>query len=324
MLRLSLAASLLFTTTALADVPRVTTDISPVHGLVSMVMGDLGSPDLLVEPGASPHGYALRPSQAAALQQADAVFWIGHDLAPWLDGPLDALASGARVVELLDIEGTVTLAFREEAVFAPHDHDDHDAHDEHDDDHDDDHSADEEDDHGHAHGGVDPHAWLDPVNASVWLSAIAETLAALDPDNAAIYQANAETAQAEIAAVRDEVSARIAPLAERPFVVFHDAFQYFERSFALTNAGAISMSDASRPSAARIAEIRQAVADRGVVCVFSEPQFNPGLVETVANGAALQAGVIDPLGTSIELGQGFYPALLHSITEAVEACLSES
>jgi zinc transport system substrate-binding protein len=311
MTRLALIPALLLSGAALADVPSVVTDIPPVHGLVSMVMGDLGSPALLVEPGASPHGYALRPSQAAALQDADAVFWVGHELAPWLEGPLERLSDEAMVVELLETEGTLALDFRQNAVFARDDHAADDDHDAHEGDHDD-----------HAHEGTDPHAWLDPENALAWLEVIAGTLAVLDPENADVYRQNAMAAHAEIAAASASISARLTPLSDRPFIVFHDAFQYFESRFDLAGAGAISMSDATAPSAARVAEIRAEVTEHGVVCVFSEPQFNPGLVDTVANGADLRHGVIDPLGTAIPLGAGFYPALIDSVAEAMESCLT--
>lgn len=312
MRHLTLIPSLLLSGTAFADTPAVVTDITPVHGLVSMVMGDLGSPALLVEPGASPHGYALRPSQASALQQADAVFWIGHDLTPWLEAPLDRLAGNAEVVELLDAPGTVTHAFRTEAIFAPDHHESHDEDGDHDHGHDD-----------HDHEGTDPHAWLDPENAGLWLTEIAQTLASLDPRNAETYLANAEAARIDLAALDAQVSTQLAPLTDRRFIVFHDAFQYFEHRFNLTSAGAISLSDASSPSAARIAEIRDAVSEQGVVCVFSEPQFNPGLVATVSSGTELATGVIDPLGTSLGTGADFYPTLIRSVADSVEACLSD-
>ena len=156
----------------------------------------------------------------------------------------------------------------------------------------------------------------------VWLAAIAETLSGLDPDNADTYRTNAAVAQAEITALNTEIATRLAPVSTRSFVVFHDAFQYFEQRFDLSSAGAISMSDASSPSAARIAEIRDAVAEQDVVCVFSEPQFNPGLVATVAAGTELTTAIIDPLGSDLPLGAGFYPALIHSIAASVEGCLS--
>ena len=355
MLRLSVLSSLLLSSAALADVPRVTTDILPVHGLASRVMEGVGTPDLLVDPGASPHGYALRPSQAAALQDADVVIWVSDRLSPWLEGPLDTLSADAVRLELLEVEGSTSHEFRERAVFDEHDDHDHDTHDEHDhDDHDehdhdehddnDDHDHDDHEEHdgheehdehdhdthdhdehgheGHSHTGLDPHAWLDPENARVWLSAIAETLAELDPENADTYRANAEAGRAELAEVIADIEARLAPFSDQPYIVFHDAYQYFEARFGLQGAGAISLGDASQPSAARIAEIQDAMADRGVVCVFSEPQFNPGLVATVANGTEARTEVIDPLGQAFEQGAGFYPAFIDGIAQSFETCLS--
>ena len=195
---------------------------------------------------------------------------------------------------------------------------DHDAHEDHDD-----HGHEDHDDaHDHDHSGLDPHGWLDPVNARVWLSAIAETLAEIDPENAETYRANAEAGRAELAEVIADVEARMAPLADQPFVVFHDAYQYFETRFGLNSAGAISLGDASQPSAARVAEIQQAMAERSVVCVFAEPQFDPSLVATVADGASVRSEVIDPLGQGLEPGAAFYPALIEQVAQSFEACLS--
>jgi len=301
MLRLSVFSTLLLSSAALADVPEVVTDIAPIHGLVARVMGELGAPELLVEPGASPHGYALRPSQAAGLQRADLVVMMGHELTPWLEGPVAQLAAGAVVMELLDTQGTMVLSAREEAAFEPDDHHEH--------------------DHDHAHEGADPHAWLDPQNAVAWLASIADALAELDPANAETYRANAAEGRAEIAAAQAAAADRLAPLAERPFVVFHDAFQYFEARFALAGVGAISLSDAAPPSAARVAEIRALVEAEGVVCAFSEPQFNPAILDTVTQGTGARLGTVDPVGAPLSTGPGFYPALIAAITNDVAACL---
>jgi len=301
MLRLSVLSSFLLSSAALADVPEVVTDIAPVHGLVARVMGELGAPELLVEPGASPHGYALRPSQAAGLQRADLVVMVGHELTPWLEGPVAQLAAGAVVMELLDTQGTMVLSAREEAAFEPDDHHEH--------------------DHDHAHEGADPHAWLDPQNAAAWLDSISDALADLDPANAETYRANAAGGRAEIAAAQAAAADRLAPLAERPFVVFHDAFQYFEARFALAGVGAISLSDAAPPSAARVAEIRALVEAEGVVCAFSEPQFNPAILDTVTQGTGARLGTVDPVGATLSTGPGFYPALIAAITSDVAACL---
>lgn len=333
---------------AAADVPRVAVDIAPVHGLVARVMQGVGEPALVVPPGASPHGYALRPSEARALDQADLVFWIGESLTPWLQGPLEKLAQDAHRVELLEVAGTTQFAFRAGARFEAHDHGDHEGHG-HDDhgheghdhgehDHDDhgheghDHGEHDHDDHGHEghdhdghdhghhHDGVDPHAWLLPQNAQVWMDLIADELVEHDPENAATYRKNAEAGKQEIAAAAAEVSAMLAPHLDRQFIVFHDAYQYFEQGFGLAAAGAISLSDAAKPSPARVAEVRDVVAELEVSCVFSEPQFNPGLVATVLDGTGAGTAVLDPLGTSLEPGPQFYPTLLQSLGAAIAGC----
>ncbi|WP_254656709.1 zinc ABC transporter substrate-binding protein [Leisingera sp. JC1] len=357
----SAAALLAGAGAAAAEVPRVAADIAPVHGLVARVMQGLGEPALVVPPGASPHGYSMRPSEARALDQADIVFWLGEPLTPWLEGPLEELAGDAHRIELLEAKGTTVLPFREGARFEAHaheeEHDDHDSHDghaehgEHDehaeghddhaghedhaehgdghDDHDHEEHAEGEGDvghedhaeaHGHHHEGADPHAWLLPANAQAWLDVIAEELAENDPDNAAAYRANAEAGKQEIAEAVATVSAQLAPFQDKPFIVFHDAYQYFEQGFGLSAAGAISLSDAVKPSPARVAEIRDVVADLKVACVFSEPQFNPGLVATVLDGTAAGTAVLDPLGAGLEPGPQFYPALLQDIGAAIAGC----
>lgn len=356
---LGLMASLL-STAAIAEVPRVATDIAPVHSLVAMVMGDLGAPALIVRPEASPHGYAMRPSEAQALSDADLVVWIGEALTPWLEGPLETLAGGAHKLELMSVEGTVLHDYREGATFAAHDHGDHEGHDhgDHDDehDHDDAHDDDAHDDHGHAHdddhghaaekdghdhaaeqddhdhahddhgdghdhSGADAHAWLDPVNGRLWLGAIAAELSELDPENAAAYAANAAAGQAELEALEERLRADLAGLGEAGFVVFHDAYQYFERRFGLSASGAISMSDATTPSAGRIAELQEAVGSMGVACVFSEPQFNAGLINSVFADRAT-VGILDPLGFDIAAGPGLYPQILKTMAAEFVGCLA--
>ena len=331
---------------AWAEVPQVAADITPVHGLVARVMQGLGEPVLVVPPGASPHGYAMRPSEARALDQADLVFWMGGALTPWLEGPLEELAGDAHRVELLEAEGTVVLAFRKGARFEVHtldedhggheDHDDHAGHEDHADHqghedhggHGDKEEAEGHDGHadhgdahsGHDHEGADPHAWLLPANAQAWLDVIATELAEHDPDNAAAYKANAAAGKQEIAETVASISASLEPFRAKQFIVFHDAYQYFERGFGLSAAGAISLGDAVKPSPARIAEVRGVVADLKVSCVFSEPQFNPGVVATVLDGTGAGTALLDPLGAKLEPGPQFYPALLREIGSAIAGC----
>ncbi len=305
----SALSSLVLTGATLADVPRVATDIAPVHGLVARVMMGLGSPDLVVQPGASPHGYSMRPSEALALNRADFVFWIGEALTPWLEGSIETLAADARVVELLHVDGVIELSFREGARFDHHEDEDHESEGHEEEGHDD-----------HDHEGIDPHAWLAPENGKLWLDLIATELAQFDPENATTYRANAEAGRAEIDAVVVTIDAALDPLRHGGFVVFHDAYQYFETSFDLSALAAISLSDATAPSPARIAEVRDTVAELSVSCVFSEPQFNPGLVATVLDGTGAKTAVIDPMGTALPLGPQFYSALLLDLGQRMAGC----
>ena len=178
------------------------------------------------------------------------------------------------------------------------------------------------DDHGHSHDGADGHAWLSTEIAVHWVGVIADTLAARDPENAATYAANAEAARAELAALKSEISATLEPVRGERFVVFHDAYQYFEREFGLSAAGAISMSDAARPSPARIAEVQEEVAEANVRCVLSEPQFNPDLVATVMDGTPARTAVADPQGLGLEPGAALYPQLMRNLAGALATCLT--
>ncbi|RYH09497.1 zinc ABC transporter substrate-binding protein [Tropicimonas sp. IMCC6043] len=307
----ALVAAIAFCGTAGAEVPRVAVDVAPVQSLVAQVMGDLGVPDLVLPPGASPHGYALRPSEARALAEADLVFWVGEELTPWLGDTLDTLAGEARRIALLDTPGTLRLAFRNEAVFEIFEADSEEG---------DFHDHADEDDHDHAHEGVDPHAWLAPENAANWIGVIAAALMEADPENATLYAANAVTARARIGELADTLTVQLEPLVGLRFVVFHDAFQYFETSVGLPALGAISLGDASGPGAARVGHLRDLVQNEGVTCIAAEPQFNPALVETIAGGAEIRTTVLDPLGANLESGPDFYASLLEGLADGLLAC----
>jgi len=337
---------------AKADVPTVVADIPPVHSLVSMVMGDLGTPDLLVQAGASPHGYSLRPSEARALDNAQIVFWMGEDLEPWMESSLEALAGDAHVIELMAVDGTTELEFREGATFEAHSHDDedhghgdhghdddahedhdHDAshdehghddhdHDDHDHDHDDDHAEADHADHHHGHSH-DPHAWLDPQNALIWLDAIAAELAEHDPDNAGTYTANADSAKDSLTSLITDLTTQLEPVRDVKFVVFHDAYQYFETRFDIPAVGSITIADASDPSPARIKEVQDKVAELNVTCAFAEPQFNQNLVRTVFEGTDAKTGIMDPIGADLELGPDLYPQLLRNLSGSLVGCLDQ-
>ncbi|WP_281824658.1 zinc ABC transporter substrate-binding protein [Jannaschia rubra] len=288
---------------AVAEVPKVVADVGPIHSMVARVMDGLGAPTLIVPPGLSPHGHALRPSEASALQDADVVVRVGGTLAPWLDDAVGTLAPKARSLVLLDVPETQLRTFDED-----HGHGD-------DDDPHKDHDADAV--------AIDPHAWLDPDNGKLWLDAIADTLSEADPENAIIYAANAEAGRAELDGLKIEIEGTLAPVRDRGFIVFHDAYGYFEEKFSIPSAGAINVSDAAPPSAARVAALRDAVVDADAVCVFSEPQFNTGLVTTLTEGTGARSGVLDPLGAALQPGPALYPALLRGLATSLSECLAE-
>ena len=342
-------AAVLLATNARAEVPRVVTDIAPVHSLAALVMRGVGEPALIVPPGSTPHEHALRPSEADALQSAEVVFWIGESLTPWLGDALDTLASDAEIVALPALEGVRLLETRESALFEAHEHHDEDGHGE-DDEHagDDHHAEDDEhagedghgeeemassaaedahhddehdDEHAHAHGEFDPHAWLSPDNAKRWLDAMASVLARADAANAEAYAANAAAARAELDALESTVTEMLAPVRNMRFVVFHDAYQYFEDAFDLSAAGAISLGDASDPSPARVERIQRRIRDERIGCVLAEPQFNDGLVATVTEGMSTRTAVIDPIGAALEPGPALYTALLSGMAESLNDCL---
>ena len=318
------ALGLILSSTAVADVPSVAVDIAPVHALVARVMDGVGAPNLIIPPGASPHEYSLRPSEAQSLQDADIVFWIGEDLTPWLEKSIDTLSRNAEIITLLDQSETKILKFRESALFEAHDHDNgHDDHNDHDD-HDHDKGHDDHDDHeGHNHGTHDPHAWLSIDNAQSWLNVFAAKLSAVDPENAGVYYGNAASAIAELDVVAKEISATLDPVRGNSFIVFHDAYQYFENNFEFFAAGAISLGDAADPSAARIAEVQGRIKNEGVDCILSEPQFNANMVTTVLAGTNAKTSVIDPLGSSLESGPNLYTELMYGMAEVLVGCLSE-
>lgn len=307
MFRSALLLSVSIPTLALADVPRVITDIAPVHSLVAQVMGDLGKADLLVSGNASPHGFSLRPSQAADLEQADIVFWVGEELTPWLHPMLERLAPNAVQKELLHSAGTKGLEFRDGDNFEKHDHDHG---------HEDEHAHDE---HGED-GEVDPHAWLDPENAKAWINTIAQQISALDPENESTYRQNAKAAAENLTGLITEIKATLAPVKDKNFIVFHDAYHYFEARFDHEAIAAISLGDASKPGPARVEKIQDIVRTSNVSCAFSEPQFSEGLVLTVLEGTDANIAVLDPIGATITPGPEFYDTLLRNMAQAIADC----
>ena len=325
------ATAALMSSTALADVPNVAVDIAPVHSLVARVMQDVGAPDLIIRSGASPHDYRLRPSEAKALQDANLVIWMGKELTPWMEDAVKTLSTEAAILTLLEKDETTLLEFRESVLFEEHDHDDHSDedhaetedqdHDDHDNHSDKDHAETEDhDDHEHAHGAHDPHAWLSPKNAKIWLNLIAAQLSTADPDNASTYFVNAAAAVTEIDTLMADVSTMLDPIRGNSFIVFHDAYQYFETVFEFPASGAISLGDATDPSPARIARVQDRIQEQKIQCVLAEPQFKKGLVVTVLEGTDAKTSIIDPLGDALEPGPALYPQLIRNMAKTLVDC----
>lgn len=289
----AMAAFLCLAAPAWSEAPGVVTDIAPVHALARQVMAGVGSPALLLPAQADPHHFHMRPSQSRQLQDADILFWVGEDLTPWLAEIVEQTSGDTQHVELLHTDGTHTHAF---------DHDD-DTHD---------------DDHGH--GETDPHAWLDPENATVWLYEMADRLAELDPANAALYQANAAAEATRISAAAEQARAVLDVHPDVQVVFLHDAFAYFSEAFGLKVLGAIQDGDATTPGAARLRGLRQAIAQADAVCVFPEEGQSDKYLAAVTEGTGAKIGaMLNPLGVDEATG---YPGLITRLATAIADCAS--
>ena len=312
---------------------KVVASIKPIHSLASYLMDGIAKPDLIVDGYASPHGFAMKPSHAKMLQNADLIFWVGEDLESFLEKPLSSIAKKAEKIELMEIKGLNVLKFRERNIFDDHDdhgHDDHDDHGKKEDDHDDhdhdDHGKkdghDDHDDHdgheGHAHGEFDPHIWLDPMNAKVILNEMVEHLIENDAKNASKYKSNLKKALKEIDKLNKDVKAELSK--STASIVFHDAYQYFEERYNVNILGAFTVNTDVMPGAEQLAEIREIIEHDKVACVFSEPQFNPDIINAVAKDMKIKTGVVDPLGATLDPGKDLYFNLIRNMSASFKGC----
>jgi zinc transport system substrate-binding protein len=282
--------------------PRVVVTIKPIHALVAAVMQGVGNPHLLIDGMGSPHTYALKPSDARALQQADLVVRVSPGLETFLDRPLRSLPAAVRVLTLVKAPGLVLLPLRGGSAFDTHEH------------------AAAHDHPGDANG-LDPHLWLDPDNAVRIVRYVAETLAEIAPATADTFKANADAEVERISRLKSELQNELRPLSGSRFIVFHDAYQYFEHAFHLSATGALTVSPDVQPSARRLTELRRKIAGQNVACVFAEPQFEPRLLRTIVEGTQARIGVLDPLGASLAPGPDMYEKLLRGLASSLAQCL---
>jgi len=311
-----LMAALVISGDAAAHQVRAVATIKPVHSLLAAVIGEAGPPaTLLIDGMGSPHTYALKPSDARALNQAQLVVRVSDSLESFMVKVLTTLPANVKVVTLDQIPGLTLLPMRQGGLFEAHDHS-HKG------------SAAQK---GHRHdaakskGGsgeaIDGHLWLDPENAKKVVVHLADVLGGMDPARSADYKANASAAITAIDAAAGEADAKLASLKGRPFVVFHDAYQYFETRFGVPAIGSVTLSPDVQPSAKRLAALRARIQKAGAACVFSEPQFEPKLVATIIEGSSAKSGVLDPNGADIPAGPQQYPTLIRRLAQSLHDCL---
>ena len=290
---------------------QVVTSIKPIHSLASLLMDGIGTPKLIVDGSNSPHNFTLKPSHAKMLQNADLVFWVGEDIETFLEKPLGTVAKKAKKIELMEISQIKKLKFREKNIFEGH-HDDH-GHKKHDD-----HGHKKHDDHGHAHGEHDPHIWLDPLNAKVILTVMAKNMKMMDKKNSAKYDANLKKVNAKIDGLVSEINKDINKNAK--YVVFHDAYQYFEKRFGLKTLGALTVNTDVLPGAEQLKDIRKVIKKENAKCIFSEPQFNPKIIKAIAKDTNIKTGVLDPLGADLKNNKDLYFKLLNNLSNSLRKC----
>ncbi len=318
---------------AAADL-NVAVTIRPMHALVERLMEGAGEPRLLITGGASPHSYALKPSDARALAASDLVIRVSPALEVSLNSALESLPRKAKIISLDQTPAIKRLGMREGGVWETHDHGDEDdtgdeGHNDHSGDHDshahgedpahDDHAADE-----HEHKNLDAHIWLDPQNAKAIVTHVKEALIELRPERRALFEKNAAATLRELDQLDEELEKMTRPVRDRPFIVFHDAYQYFEKRYGLNATGSVTVSPERQPGARRIMELRKKIADVDAACVFAEPQFEPRLIKTIVEGSGAKSGVLDPEGTGMEEGTDGYFDLMRNLGRSLVDCLERA
>ncbi len=312
--------SILFSSfSAHADVStdiKVVTTIKPLHSLISRIMETRGEPQLIIEGTNNPHTFVFRPSHAKMIEEADIVFWIGEDLEAFMEKPLNSLAKDTKKIGFMDSESIEKIEFREKNIFDDHDghEDDHDEHEDEHEGHDDDHK----DAHAHAHGEFDPHIWLDPENAKEMVKIIRDELIKIDPEGQRQYSVNTAGATLELDNLINSIEKELSK--DISYIVFHDAYQYFENRFGVIPAGALTLNPDVLPGAKQIADIQDVINDKGIKCIFSEPQYNPKIIETLGNDMNVSTGVMDPLGAFIDAGPTMYVKLINGIANSIKEC----
>ncbi len=352
--RFLLGGAILLASVSAYAAPKVVASMLPVHSLVSALMHDVGEPQLLMPAGQSPHVSQLKPSQARMLEKADLVVWIGPQIERSLEKILHERRAETQVVTLLESDEITLLPQREGGHWPGHDHDDHEGHDDHaghDDEGHDDHAGhedeghdnyaghedeghddhaghddeahDDHDDHAADRARIDPHLWLSFANARAIAHIVTAQLTRMDPANRDRYEANSRELLSKLDRTQQSLREQLSGVAEAPYIVFHDAYQYFEHEFDLHPAGALTINPEVPPGAKRVREIKELIQERNANCIFREPQFPPGLVTTLVADTAATGGVLDPLGAGLQPGADAWFALMQNLADSLTDCLTD-
>ncbi|WP_417793814.1 zinc ABC transporter substrate-binding protein [Terasakiella pusilla] len=316
--------------------PDVVVSIAPLHSLTSAVMKDVATPTLLIEGVQSPHSFSLKPSDASKVQNADIIFWISPDLESFLPKSLASLNPNAKSVTmdaLIDHADTHEKHDDDKDHDHEHDHKHENKHaDEKHDDHKhepandththDEHAHNDDDDHHHHHD-KDPHIWLNTEHAIEMVEKIEHALVEADPDHAETYKKNAHELEERLESLGKELEKLLTPIKDKPFFVFHDAYGHLQEQYKLNVAGTVSVSPNQTPGAKRIKEIQHSLAEKNVVCVFSEPQFKAKMVQTIIEGTSVKTAELDPLGADIPAGPNHYETMMRALATTINGCLSQ-
>ena len=278
---------------------KVLTSIKPLQLIAAAVQDGVAVPEVLLPPGASPHNYALRPSDVRRVQSVDLLYWIGPDMESFLPRVLKGRT--ATTVAVQDLPGMKLRRFAEDNHSHADDADEH--------------------DHDHRPGSLDAHLWLSTVNARVIAARMAADLAAADPANAARYQSNAKAFDERLDALDARLKARLAPIDGKPYFVFHEAFDYFEEAYGLKHAGVFSVAAEVQPGAQHVAAMRTRLQEVGKTCVFSEPPLRPRLAETLVSGLPVKLAELDALGGYTPATAQGYEQVLEKLGNDLAGCL---
>ena len=289
-----------------ANAKDIVVTIKPLHSLVTGVVGNTAKTHLMVSGNQSPHGFKFKPSQVKLLNNSAVVFYIGDTFETFMEKAFDNIPSNVVKVPVAEKARLKLLPYREGGAWEEDKHEGH--------------------DHGHEghhdEGGGDMHVWLDPDNAIKMIKAITRELSKVYPENRDIYKANARSYVQKITALDSELSAALSNSKESPFIVFHDAYQYFEKHYGLNGVGSITFDPHDFPSPKRLKEIRGKLNEMSAACVFSEPQFSDRLVRTVIKGTSAKTALIDPLGSNIKAGPNLYFELLSEMAGSFKRCFN--